>query len=867
MGSIHGCSIKRDVLRRHGSSFIAGHADDFLVSGDKNFRPINLRWGHNGEIYCIDWHDQHPCHQTKPDDWDYAYGRVYRIQPKGLTTKKAEDLSMRPKAGLLTLLNDPNPYFARTALRLVQQSDVGANLSRDDMKQLKSDLIFDWLNSTVAKEAKGVYNPRRFEFALAEWSCDSDPKFIEYLLSHGIEGQKAMLKSNPALRREWASMCVRQRALSETNPVVRILLTHKEDAADPNIPQLLWLAYEPGLAKNPKDELTWLKNNAANNALITDTIVPRAMRRLVATGKREDLGLCLAFIGDLADSGVRVKALDGLVAGIGNRSVDAPHEWEDVQATLAKDTNADVKRLTNSLAIKFRDAAAIHRAMAVAGDATKPIAERAAAIRDLGVVRSPGTAPFLLELVRGKDDAELKVEAIRALGGIDQPKLSADLLAQWAKLTPGLRGEAVNVLAGRKDWAKDLLAAVGNKIVDRRDLNDNTILRIQALKDNGLNSQIEKVWGRMRATPAELNQLIDKMRGELAKAPGSFDRGKVIFDNQCAKCHKFDGRGHQVGPDIEGAGRDIEYILTNVLDPNRVIGSPYFMRTVTTLDMRTKIGVLHAEDDTSITLKTENGVLEQILKKDIDDVKVQEKSLMPEGLTKDMKEQDFRDLVRYVMANPFIISVEMEVAQDRSRDGIKARPVVGVGGRIALPDMEKGRVFIDAVVVAPEDMTVRLLVGSRADYIVSIGDRAAVPGKGAGRATQPDQSTTEVALRKGENRVRFVSSYQGRAKPCICASTIRSESCGIRRNRRQLPTARSHRRGLYSTKAHGDGFEPWALHAKFIDERSQKRLRVAHNPNRLGAAAVHELCHRRGADVDARDFHPGGKEVAHGDRV
>ena len=77
----------------------------------------------------------------------------------------------------------------------------------------------------------------------------------------------------------------------------------------------------------------------------------------------------------------------------------------------------------------------------------------------------------------------------------------------------------------------------------------------------------------MRATPAELNQLIDKMRGELAKAPGSFERGKLIFDNQCAKCHKFDGRGHEVGPNIEGAGRDIEYLLTNVLDPNRVIGA------------------------------------------------------------------------------------------------------------------------------------------------------------------------------------------------------------------------------------------------------------------------------------------------------
>jgi putative heme-binding domain-containing protein len=363
--------------------------------------------------------------------------------------------------------------------------------------------------------------------------------------------------------------------------------------------------------------------------------------------------------------------------------------------------------------------------------------------------------PFLLQLVRGENDSQLKAEAIRALGGIDVPKISGDLLAEWGKLTPGERNEAVQVLAGRKDWAADLLKAVGEKKVDRTALNDNTILRIQALKDKALNMQVEKVWGRIRATPAELNQLIDKMRGELAAGPGSFNRGRVVFDNQCAKCHKFDGRGHEVGPNIEGAGRDIEYLLVNVLDPNRVIGAPYFMRTVNLLNMQVKTGVLHAEDGQSITLKTENGVLEQIQKKDIDEIKVQEKSLMPEGLANNMSVQDFRDLVRYVMANPFMTSVQVG----------SATPVVGVNGRIPLPDADQPtKVAVDAIVIAPENMKARLLVGSHSDYIVSVDDRAAVPGKGSVSAAQPDQSAIEVSLRKGENRLRFVSTYQGKGQ-------------------------------------------------------------------------------------------------------
>ena len=70
-----------------------------------------------------------------------------------------------------------------------------------------------------------------------------------------------------------------------------------------------------------------------------------------------------------------------------------------------------------------------------------------------------------------------------------------------------------------------------------------------------------------------------------------------MFENNCGKCHKFDGKGAEVGPALEGAGRDIEYILGNVLDPNRVIGAPYFVRTARLLDDTVFQGVLAEEDD------------------------------------------------------------------------------------------------------------------------------------------------------------------------------------------------------------------------------------------------------------------------------
>src|SRR5207249_10860265 len=151
--------------------------------------------------------------------------------------------------------------------------------------------------------------------------------------------------------------------------------------------------------------------------------------------------------------------------------------------------------------------------------------------------------------------------------------------------------------------------------------------------------------------------LIDKMRGALAEGRASFARGRTVFENQCAKCHKFDGKGHEVGPALDGAARDLEYLLVNVLDPNRVVGRPYYLRTVERKDGRLESGLLHAEDEQAVTLKAENDQLKVIPRKDIEKITVQEKSVMPEGLNATMTVQDFRDLIRYVMAHPFLTEV------------------------------------------------------------------------------------------------------------------------------------------------------------------------------------------------------------------
>jgi putative heme-binding domain-containing protein len=292
---------------------------------------------------------------------------------------------------------------------------------------------------------------------------------------------------------------------------------------------------------------------------------------------------------------------------------------------------------------------------------------------------------------------------------------------------------------------------MAEKKIDRSAVTDNTILRIQAFKDAELNRQIEKAWGRTRPTPKELNDLIDKTRASLSEAPASFTRGKLVFENTCGKCHKFDGKGPDVGPALDGAARDIEYILVNVIDPNRVIGAPYFLRIARLQDGTVQQGVLAEEDDKSIALKQENGVVRKIAKADLDGpLQTVEKSLMPEGLGYNMSAQDFRDLVRYAMANPFLTEVNI--------NGEKKS--LGVPGRIVLPEAKNGSV-IEAEFTSPDDWKTTLLIGSSTDYEVKLDGKLIGTGTGAGKPVQPDQTPLPVSLTKGKHTLTIQTKGSG----------------------------------------------------------------------------------------------------------
>jgi putative heme-binding domain-containing protein len=130
---------------------------------------------------------------------------------------------------------------------------------------------------------------------------------------------------------------------------------------------------------------------------------------------------------------------------------------------------------------------------------------------------------------------------------------------------------------------------------------------------------------------------------------GDAARGKAVFARRCAVCHRLEGVGHEVGPDLAAlAIKSPQYLLNEILDPNRNLDSRYTEYVALTKNGRSFTGLLAAETATSITLRGQEGKQQVLLRADLEELAGTGRSLMPEGLEKDLTRQDLADLIVYL---------------------------------------------------------------------------------------------------------------------------------------------------------------------------------------------------------------------------
>lgn len=238
-------------------------------------------------------------------------------------------------------------------------------------------------------------------------------------------------------------------------------------------------------------------------------------------------------------------------------------------------------------------------------------------------------------------------EFILRLGIRSEPEIAPMIINLYSRLENNNKGRAIQLLTERAPWAKALVEAVEAGKIPSNAVNLNQVRRLQDLADK---DRVAKIWGRVRAGRNPQRELVvSQMRNYLDRTPGDPFAGKTVFQKTCAQCHKMYGDGQEVGPDITGNGRNnYDQLLSNVFDPNLVIGENYQAVVVAVKDGRTLTGLLTQDSPEAVKLKVQGGKEEVIPRAQVEEVKRSPISLMPENLESLVTPQELADLFAYL---------------------------------------------------------------------------------------------------------------------------------------------------------------------------------------------------------------------------
>ncbi len=635
--------VHRVVLERDGATFQGRRAEDekdreFLASSDHWFRPTGMKTGPDGALWVADMHRaviEHP--EWIPQDWQRRLdlragadqGRIYRVRPVGVAARPIVRLDQLDTPGLVAAMDHPNGPRRDTAMRiLMHRADTAAVAPLKDL-------------------ARKAQRPEVRVQALAT---------LDLLNGADTEDiQTALRDTHPQVRRQSVRMAATRlkadkgllsdvcRLANDAETSVRMetaLALGETD--DPEAGRALAII----LGRDGED--AWTRTAALSSAL------PHAETTLLALLRRADgavvsprvaTPLFAVIAGGKADKGLR-ELLDVL------RTPNGQGAFEDWQLAAANGlceaaqqagAPASVPRTLSGLDASGRLTGFAKR---VAADEEAPEERREIAIRLLGFEADRlDVRESLAALLVPRVAIRLQRAALTSLGRSKEAKAADVIINAWKAATPTLRESLLETLLSRGPWTAQLLSSLEDECVAPGEIGPVARKRLTDHADERIRERALAVFGGSNEGRKEVLARYEAKAG----APGDATRGADVFRKNCASCHRLRDLGHEVGPDLTTvADRSFAAMLIAVFDPNRAVESRYLGFDVRTTDGRVLSGLIAAETGTSITLRRQEGVEDVLLRADIEEMASSGKSLMPEGLEREVHPDDFADLARFL---------------------------------------------------------------------------------------------------------------------------------------------------------------------------------------------------------------------------
>jgi putative membrane-bound dehydrogenase-like protein len=644
-----------------GSSFQTQDVGLAVSSTDSWFRPVDIKLGPDGALYIADWYDHQVNHYRNHEGQiDQERGRVYRLTARDAgpsSPDRPANLSLLRTLELVKLLADPNKWTRQTALRLIaDRKDPSlapelAHLIEHETGQLALEAL--WALNLVGRldEPAILKNLDHSDPYVRLWTARlaCDPSAVSPSVAAALAHRTA-IEADVEVRAQLAASAKRLPA-RDALPIVRALLARSEDEHDIHLPLLLWWAIEAKATVDPQAVLDLFRSSEVwDLPIVRSTIAERLMRRFAAAGTRQDLANCARLLA-LAQGPPHIQRLmAGFEAAYSGRSLARlPRELAEALA----------KYSGQSLTLGLRQGKAEARAAAlrILADEHADRSQKLQILQVVGEVRPPGFVPVILQLACQSSDNALRAAALAASSAYEDPAIPVEVLKAYSGMSDDVVAAAQSLLAARRAWAAQFLDAISARSIDPHTVPPEVVEKLLLLGDSQIAAQATRVFGpRKPAGSAEFRAKIEHLAASIRAGSGVPKPGKQLFDQHCSRCHTLFGRGGKVGPDLTTYRRDdLETMLQSIVNPSAEIREGYPTRVVATTDGRVLSGVLVEENPNVVLLRGSDGAEIALARDEIDAMRTTTGSLMPEGLLKDLTDQELRDLFAYLRSTQPLI--------------------------------------------------------------------------------------------------------------------------------------------------------------------------------------------------------------------
>jgi putative membrane-bound dehydrogenase-like protein len=631
--------VHREVLQATGATFTSRRAGDeaaseFLASSDPLFTPVALRTGPDGALWVVDMYRkvlEHP--HWLPAGWEkttdvragHDKGRIYRVYPNDKKPRDWARLDRLDTAGLVALLDSPNGWLRDKAQQvLIERRDGSAVAALEAMA--KKGGVLGRLHALCTLVGLKALKPALLGQALG----DAHP---------GVRRHAVRLSENPAVRTPEVEAALLG-LVADADEFVRVQLAYTLGSWDS---AACGKALGQLLRSNAND--SYFKA-AALSSLTPKNIATVADVALAPSQAPPPvrLGLLQSAVGfgDARAAATLVNHMvrtpDGQFAVLAGW-LDSLDQRNTPLTQLAKEADEPLRSAVKKLSSVFASA------RKVALDVQAPLATRVQAVRLLG--RGPDRGPedqaAAASLLGPQHAEELQVAALTVLGQLGE---SEALLKEWKGYPPKLRLRVLDVLLRRADGPKIILDALAAKRVLPQDVPLTVRQRLLDHSEKAVQARAGALFTDL--VDPDRNKVVVAYEAAL-KLKGEPERGLRLFAKNCATCHRRGVLGQAVGPDLAMvADKAPEWFLPAIFDPSRAIEAQYLNYTAMTKDGKVFSGVLAEEGGNSVTLISATGERHVLLRANLEALASTGKSLMPDGLEKELTAQDTADVIAFL---------------------------------------------------------------------------------------------------------------------------------------------------------------------------------------------------------------------------